>query len=172
MNYKAVAEAMIFAAGDPVPLVDIAKILKISEMETSTLLDEIMAEFISRDGGIILRKIENCYQFCSRPELHDFIAEYFIRPEKQSLSRAALETLTIIAYKQPVTKPEIDLIRGVNSEKVIGRLLEKGLIDENGRADTPGKPTVYVTTLEFLQSVGLESIKDLPILNGMILEEM
>ncbi|NMR95966.1 SMC-Scp complex subunit ScpB, partial [Vibrio parahaemolyticus] len=107
-------------------------------------------------------KINNSYQLATRPEHYDFIKSILISRNQRSLSNAALETLSIIAYKQPITKMEIDEIRGVKSDKSIETLLQKKLIKEAGRLERPGRPILYVTTDEFLKFFGIETIEDLP----------
>jgi len=172
---EAIAEALIFAAGEPVSIEDIAIVLKVSKEDALNVMRNSMRNFNDRKGGIILREIADHFQFSSSPDLHEEIRNYFEKPSKQGLSRAAMETLAIISYNQPVTKSAIEQIRGVNSDGVVAKLLEKGLITEVGRSDNPGRPLLYATTLEFLKSIGIESLKDLPSLNGiegLIIEEM
>lgn len=172
---EAIAEALVFAAGEPVSIEDIATVLKVGKDDARNVMRNLMRNFNDRKGGIILREIADHYQFSSSPDLHEDIHNYFEKPSKQGLSRAAMETLSIISYNQPVTKAAIEQIRGVNSDGVVAKLFEKGLINEVGRSDNPGRPLLYATTLEFLKSIGIETLKDLPSLDGaegMIVEEM
>lgn len=161
-NSEAVAEALIFASGESVALVDIANVLMLSKEDTEALLDRLAARINGRNGGIILRKMDNSYRFCTRPELYECLRVYFERPQSQILSRAASETLAIIAYMQPVTRAVIESVRGVNSDSALTRLIERELVCEKGKADTPGRPVLYGTTELFLQSAGLSSLDDLP----------
>ena len=161
-NAEAVAEAMIFAAGESVALVDIANVLMLSREDTEAVMEKLMTRVNGRNGGVILRKMDDSFRFCSRPDLHECMRVYFERPQSQNLSRAASETLAVIAYMQPVTRAVIESVRGVNSDSALTRLLERELVCEKGKADTPGRPILYGTTELFLQSAGLSSLDDLP----------
>ena len=159
---EATAEALIFAAGDAVRLSDIALVLKLDLKEAADVMGRLMAIYEARRGGIILRKINDSYQFCSRPDLHEDLRDYFEHPRHAGLSRAAMETLSIVAYNQPITRNGIELVRGVNSDSVILRLLDKGLIYEAGRSENPGRPILYATTESFLRALGISSLEELP----------
>ncbi len=159
---EAVAEALLFAAGHPVSLDDLALLLKLSRGETEALMEKLRLRYEHRAGGILLRRIGLGYQFCSRPDLQEDLRGYFEKPAKQGLSRAALETLSVVAYNQPVTRAGIELVRGVNSDSVLSRLIEGGLVAECGRSDAPGRPLLYGTTEHFLRSMGISSLSELP----------
>lgn len=159
---EAIAEALIFASGTPVKIESIAIALKTDKKNASIVMEKLMNRYTARNGGIMLRKMDKSYAFCSNPALHDEIRDYFERPSATGLSRAAMETLSIIAYNQPVTRANIEFIRGVNSDGVLVRLIERGLVEESGRLDAPGRPMLYKTTVKFLQSIGLESLSELP----------
>lgn len=159
---EAVAEALLFAAGDAVKLADLSIILKLDKKETEQVMERLMKIYEDRHGGIILRKIADGYQFCSRPDYHEDLRDYFEKPRPNSLSRAAMETLSIIAYNQPITRNGIELVRGVNSDSVILRLIDKGLIYEAGRSDNPGRPILYATTENFLRAMGISDLSQLP----------
>ncbi|MBQ8828393.1 MAG: SMC-Scp complex subunit ScpB [Clostridia bacterium] len=159
---EAIAEALIFASGSPVKIESIAIALKTDKKSATAIMENLMQKYNSRNGGIMLRKMEKSYCFCSNPQLHDEIRDYFEKPSSTGLSRAAMETLAIIAYNQPVTRGNIEFIRGVNSDGVLVRLIERGLVTETGRSDSPGRPMLYGTTVKFLQSLGLESLSELP----------
>ncbi|MBE7065655.1 MAG: SMC-Scp complex subunit ScpB [Ruminococcaceae bacterium] len=159
---EAIAEALIFASGTPVKTESIAIALKTDKKHATVIMDRLMQRYNSRNGGIMLRKMDKSYAFCSNPALHDEIRDYFERPSTTGLSRAAMETLSIIAYNQPVTRSNIEFIRGVNSDGVLVRLIERGLVEESGRLDAPGRPMLYKTTIKFLQSIGMESLSELP----------
>lgn len=159
---EALAEALLFAAGDPVELSDIAVVLKLDKKEAAAVMERLAADYEKRNGGILLRRIRDTYQFCSRPDLHEDLRDYFEKPRGQGLSRAAMETLSIIAYNQPITRNGIELVRGVNSDGVLLKLIEKGLVYECGRSENPGRPMLYATTDKFLQSMGISDLGMLP----------
>ena len=114
--------------------------------------------------GILMREIDGSYQLCTRPEHFEYISRLVEPRQKQALSQAAFETLAIVAYNQPVTRARIEMIRGVNSDSSIATLIERNLIREAGRLDSPGRPMLYETTEEFLRSFGFKSVKDLPLI--------
>lgn len=161
---EAVVEGMLFAAGDPVPLEKLAEILEQDKKTMRLILNNMAASIQNSRRGILLRELDGCYQLCSRPEHYEYIRKLVEPRQKQALSQAAFETLSIVAYNQPVTRARIEAIRGVNSDSAITRLIERNLIKEAGRLDAPGKPVLYETTEEFLRSFGFKSVKDLPII--------
>ena len=153
-------EALLFVAAELVTISQLATALDVSASVVERGLNELDASLSSR--GLRLQRHAGRFQLTTAPQLADLI-ELFLGLEATShLSRAALETLSIIAYQQPVTRPQIDSIRGVNSDSMMKSLLNKGLILESGRADGPGRPILYSTTPEFLQHFGLSSILELP----------
>ena len=153
-------EALLFVAGEPVATAQLATALDVSASVVERGLNELGASLLSR--GLRLQRHAGRVQLTTAPQLAELI-EHFLGLEATShLSRAALETLAIIAYQQPVTRPQIDSIRGVNSDSMMKSLLYKGLILESGRADGPGRPILYSTTPEFLQHFGLNSILEMP----------
>lgn len=161
---EAVVEGLLFSAGDPLPLEKIAEILELDKKATRLILSNMIVSIQNSRRGIMLRELDGCYQLCSRPEHYEYIRKLVEPRQKQALSQAAFETLSIVAYNQPVTKAKIEMIRGVNSDSAIARLIERNLIKEAGRMDAPGKPIIYETTEEFLRSFGFRSVKDLPII--------
>lgn len=161
---EAIVEGLLFAAGDPVPLVKIAEILELDKATAKRLLDNMSIRIQNSLRGILMREVDGSYQLCTRPEHFEYISRLAEPRQKQTLSQAAFETLAIIAYNQPVTRARIEAIRGVNSDSSIATLLERGLIKEAGRLDSPGRPLLYETTGEFLRSFGFRSVKDLPML--------
>ncbi len=161
---EAVVEGLLFAAGDPVSLEKISEILEFDRKTARLFLNNMIISLQNSKRGIMMREINGSYQLCSRPEHHEYIRRLVEPRQKQALSQAAFETLSIIAYNQPVTRARIEMIRGVNSDSAIIRLIERNLIREAGRMDSPGKPMLYETTDEFLRSFGFRSVKDLPIL--------
>lgn len=152
-------EALFFVASESLTIKQVAKLTHASEMEVAATLQRIEADFADR--GIVLREIAGGYRFASAPAARDVVEAYLL-PPKSSLSTPALETLAIVAYMQPVTKGEIEAIRGVASDSVVSTLLDRSLIAEAGRKDVVGRPMLYKTTPEFLESFGLRSLDDLP----------
>ena len=153
-------EALLFVAAEPVATAQLAVALDVAPSVIERGLNELDASLQSR--GLRLQRHAGRVQLTTAPQLAELI-EHFLGLEATShLSRAALETLAIIAYQQPVTRPQIDSIRGVNSDSMLKSLLHKGLILESGRADGPGRPILYSTTPEFLQHFGLNSILEMP----------
>lgn len=173
-DMEAVIEGMLFAAGDPVSLEKLAEILELDKKTMRLVLNNMAVSIQNSKRGILLRELDGSYQLCSRPEHYEYIRKLVEPRQKQALSQAAFETLSIVAYNQPVTRARIETIRGVNSDSAITRLLERNLIKEAGRLDAPGKPMLYETTEEFLRSFGFRSTKDLPIieLENLTAEEL
>jgi segregation and condensation protein B len=153
-------EAMLFVAAEPVTTSQLATALDVSNSVVERGLNELDASLASR--GLRLQRHAGRVQLTTAPELAELIERFLGLEATSHLSRAALETLAIIAYQQPVTRPQIDAIRGVNSDSMMKSLLNKGLILESGRADGPGRPILYSTTPEFLQHFGLNSILEMP----------
>ncbi len=161
---EAVVEGLLFAAGDPVSLEKLSEILEIDRKSMRLLLGNMIMNYQTSKRGITMREIDGCYQLCTRFEHFEYIRKLMEPRQKQALSQAAFETLAIIAYNQPATRGRIEQIRGVSSDSAISRLLERNLVREAGRMDTPGKPILYEVTEEFLRSFGFKSLADLPIL--------
>ena len=159
---KAIVESLLFAAGDAVELDRIADIVDVDKRSLRSILKEMMEEYQFERRGIQIIKLEDAYQMCTRGEYHDYIAMLAEPRRKQSLSNAAIEVLAIVAYKQPVTRSSIEHIRGVNCDYVVNRLVERGLIEEVGRLDAPGRPLLFGTTQEFLRCFGVEGVEELP----------
>ncbi len=159
---KSLLEALLFAWEGPLQIEKIATILEVSSEDADALIEELAQELQREDRGIRLYRREEGVQLGTKPEAAPYVEKLFSRETGGSLSNAALETLAIIAYKQPVTRAEIEDIRGVNSDRVLENLLQRKLIKSAGRKDSPGKPVLFVTTPEFLQYFGLENIDELP----------
>lgn len=158
----AAAEAILFSCGDAVGVDEIRDALNISETDALRLLLEMQKNRDDEKSGLKIIRLENKFQMCSREDYYEYIRAVTEPRKQQGLSSAALETLSIIAYNQPVTRSRIELIRGVDCTGSIARLSERGLIDEAGRLDTPGKPILYRTTDEFLRCFGLSGLEELP----------
>jgi segregation and condensation protein B len=159
---KATVEALIFAASEPINVKTIAGILEIDEHTVKQLILDLTHEYQEQNRGIRIVAVANGYQFCTKSECAVYLEKLQRIPRNVGLSRAAVETLAIIAYKQPVTKGEIEALRGVNIESPLNTLLEKLLVEEAGRKEVAGRPILYRTTNKFLQYFGLNSLSDLP----------
>lgn len=159
---KAIIEGLLFTWGDPIELDEIAAVLEMNKIELEKILKELIDELDNNNRGLRIIRFDNSYQIGTRPEHYDWIKKLNYKKNTKALTNASLETLSIIAYKQPIIKPDIDAIRGVKSDRSITTLIERNLIKELGRMDRPGKPIIYGTTNEFLKSFGIESLEDLP----------
>ena len=159
---KAIAEAIIFVAEEPVSARTIADLVKIDREAVDKVLTDLVTEYDGRNSGLQLREIAAGWQIATRPEHHEQIRAYLKSRPSAKLSLASLETLAVIAYKQPVTVPEILEIRGVQSPSAIKTLLDKRLIIAKGRKETVGRPMMYGTSKEFLIQFGLKDLSELP----------
>lgn len=159
---EATAEALLFASGGVVEPESICLVLKVKKDEVEEVMKRLMARYERRKGGIIIRKVGDGWQLSSNPDYYDDLCVYFQETATGNLSRAAMETLTIIAYNQPVTRAGIEMVRGVNSDGVLAKLVERGLVEERGKADSPGRPILYGTTDMFLKSIGISDLSELP----------
>ena len=159
---KAIIEAILFTMGESVEISRLAEVLDCDLKTAKALLAEMQQEYVERDGGIQMLLLDDAVQLCTRKELYEYIICIAKAPRKITLSEAALETLAIVAYKQPITRVEIEKIRGVSSHHSIDRLLEYDFIQELGRLDAPGRPILFGTTEQFLRSFGLESLAQMP----------
>ncbi len=155
-------EAVLFASGEPVELYRLAEAVAVDVGTLPSLIRLINERYEDYNSGIIIKKLESSYQMCSREEYAPQIRQVLETKRNVPLSNAAMEVLTIIAYNQPVSKGFVENVRGVDSSSVVNNLAEKGLIEEAGRLDVPGKPVVYRTTPVFLRSFGLASLAELP----------
>lgn len=163
---KAVIEGLLFTWGEPLHIRELEKILEVSQKELKKILDEMRDEFNYSRRGVQIVRTEQSYQLSTRLEHFEYIKKLHSRKESKGISNAAMETLTIVAYRQPITKTEIEDIRGVKCDKAVQSLADRQLLAEVGRLDKPGKPILYGTTEEFLRAFGLSSIKELPILES------
>ncbi len=170
-NYMAVLEAILFTMGESVELSKLAQALEIDKNEVKQYLDELTKKYESMDSGVQLIELDGAYQMCTKPEMYEYLIKIAKLPRKYVLTDVQLETLSIIAYKQPITKAEIENIRGVSSDHVVNRLVEYNLVCELGRLDAPGRPMLFGTTEEFLRSFGVHSLEELPALNQDTIEE-
>lgn len=159
---KSIIESILFAAGRQVNIKELIVSLEMSREDIENIIEAMKEEYKAQERGIEIIKIEDNYQLCTKKELYDYIYPILDKRAKPNLSNAALETLAIIAYNPRATRPEIEAIRGVNSDGTIYKLLEYGLIEEAGKADLPGRPTTYKTTQEFLKMFGYTDLNKLP----------
>jgi segregation and condensation protein B len=157
-----VIESLLFVSGEPLSAKDISKIIECNLEYTEELLNAMMVRYSDNLRGIKLIKVNDMYQLVSKPENSEYIQKLLGKNSRQSLSQASLESLAIIAYKQPITRIDIDEIRGVKSDKAIQRLLERNLVKEVGRLEVPGRPIQFGTTDEFLRQFGLGDLKEMP----------
>jgi len=161
---KNIVECMLFVSPQPLIVQHVAQSLGIEEHAVEDAIHQLRLDYTGR--GLQIARIAGGYQMCTRPEYSDYISK-LLKPERMRLSSAALETAAIIAYRQPITQPEIEAIRGVNSDAVLKTLLERGLIRQAGRKETVGRPILYVTTDEFLNHFGLSDLSELPDLEDL-----
>ena len=159
---EAAIEAILFSMGDAVELKDLADVLQIDGKTVQKILDDMMVRYDEEDRGIKIVKLENAYQLCTKNEYYDILSSLVNIPKKHSLTDSLMETLSIVAYKQPVTRQEIEAIRGVSCVHAINRLVEYNLITEVGRLDAVGRPILFGTTEDFLRCFGVSSMDELP----------
>ena len=168
---EAAIEAILFAMGDSVELTRIAEAVGQDKNTTRKLIHHMMERYQDEDRGIQIIELEQSYQMCTKKEYYDNLIQIALHPQKPNLTDVMLETLSIIAYKQPVTKAEIEKIRGVKCDHAINKLVEYELVRELGRLDAPGKPILFGTTEEFLRSFGVQAIDELPVMDPVQLED-
>ena len=161
-NMEAAVEAVLFTMGTSVETSRLAAAIEQDEQTTRRLVRNMMDKYNAKDRGICIIELEDRFQMCTKKEYYDNLIRVVSQPKKHTLTDSALETLSIIAYKQPVTRLEVEQIRGVKSDYAVNKLLEYNLITELGRLDAPGRPILFGTTEEFLRSFGLSSVDDLP----------
>lgn len=159
---EAVVESLLFLAGDAVPLASIAQAIALDQATTRAVILDLAEKYERERRGLRIVEIEESYQMCTAAECFAYIRNMYQSPKRQGLSQALLETLAVVAYKQPVSRTQIEEIRGVNSDRALHKLLEKGLVYEVGKADTPGKPSLFGTTQDFLRYFGFKNIAELP----------
>lgn len=159
---KSIIESMLFVWGEPLAVQKLASILNMSRKEIRELIAEMTDEFEMEERGVRLIEVDNHYQLTTAPENYEWLQELSTKSKSKGLSHSSLEVLAIVAYRQPITRSEIEQIRGVKCEKPINHLLDRELIEEQGRLDRIGKPIIYGTTKMFLSGFGFSSLKELP----------
>lgn len=168
---QAAIEAILFSIGDAVSSKELAKVLELDEKDVIKLLNDMMDRYESNDRGIRLVKLEDSYQLCTKNEYYDILSQLVNMPKKHNLTESLMETLSIIAYKQPVTRQEIEAIRGVSCVHAINKLVEYKLVTEVGRLDAIGRPILFGTTEDFLRSFGVTSMDELPVITPDKIED-
>lgn len=166
--YFSIIESLLFVSGEPLKLKEISAIIECDIDITKEIIQELGQKYDSEERGIKIININDEYQLVTKPENSSYVQKLLKTNTRQSLSQASLETLAIIAYKQPITRVSIDEIRGVKSDRAVLTLLEKGLIKETGRLEVAGRPILYTTTDKFLVSFGLENLKQMPSLEEIL----
>lgn len=169
---EAAVEAVLFAMGDAVSVDKLAAAIGHDAETTRKLVHQMMDRYNSREGGLEIIELEDSFQLCTRKEYYDTLIKVAKQPKKYVLTDVQLEVLSIVAYKQPVTRQEVEKIRGVNSDHALNRLVEYGLVGEAGRLDAPGRPILFGTTEEFLRNFGVRSTEELPSIQPDLVEEM
>lgn len=168
---QAAIEAVLFTIGEAVEIEKLALAIDSDVNTVRQVISQMMEKYNSSDRGIKLIELDNCFQLCTKKEYYENLIKVVSQPRKYQLTDTLLETLSIIAYKQPITKLEIEKIRGVSSDHAVNRLVELGLVGEVGRVDAPGRPMLFATTQEFLRVFGVQSVDDLPLINNDLVEE-
>ena len=168
---EAAVEAILFACGESVETSKLAKALECSADEVRKLVHNMMDRYEGRESGLRIVELDGAFQMCTKPEMYDYLVRIAKQPRKLELTDVVLETLSIIAYKQPITKLELEKIRGVKCDHAVNKLIEYNLVKELGRLDAPGRPLLFGTTEEFLRSFGVQSITDLPPVNLVKMED-
>ena len=170
MNYEAVIESILFTMGDSVELSKLAEVLELDKKEVKDIIEQMQKNYEAEDRGITITELDGAYQMCTKPQMYDYLIKVAKQPKHYALTDVLLETLSIIAYKQPITRAEIEKIRGVSCSHAVSRLVDYNRVCELGRLDAPGRPLLFGTTEEFLRTFGVSSIEELPILNQDQLE--
>jgi len=168
---EAAIEAILFTMGESVELSKIAKAIEHDTETTRKLINDMMLRYEEENRGIRLIELGNAYQLCTKKEYYDCLVRLALQPKKAVLTEVMLETLSIIAYKQPVTKIEIEKIRGVKCDHAVNKLIEYNLVQELGRLNAPGRPILLGTTEDFLRNFGVQSTSDLPMVDPVKMED-
>ena len=172
MNYDAIVEGLLFLVGDDgLSFKQIKEILEIDETIVKEIIFRLQEKYKLETSGLKLNCLENTYKLSTKPEHKHYYEKLVISEETNQLSQAALETLAIIAYNEPITRVEVDELRGVSTSHIVRKLVAKGLLKDVGKSELPGRPTLYKTTKEFLDYFGLSSVDDLPNLKEIEADE-
>lgn len=168
---EAVIEAILFTMGESVEIGRLAAVLETDKKEVKEILEEMQGKYEAEERGITLMQFDDSVQLSTKPRLYEYLIKIAKTPRKMTLTDTVIETLSIIAYKQPVTRLEIERIRGVSCDHAINKLLEYDLVTELGRLDAPGRPLLFGTTEQFLRCFGVKSLEELPELTTLQVEE-
>lgn len=168
---ESIIESMLFAAGREVQVKEIMNVLELSAEDIDRIVLKLKEDYESRNSGLEIIKVDNSYQMCTKKEFYEYIYPLFDNRAKPNISGAALETLAIIAYNPQITRAQIEAIRGVSADGTVYKLLEYDLIEESGRLDAPGRPTMYKVTNKFMKMFGIGSLDELPDLPRYKLDE-
>ena len=155
-------EAILFVSDEPMSSAVLAQAVERARRDVEAILGQLQGEYVAREGGIVLREVAGGWRLMTNPDAAPYVEQFVLSSRHARLTRASLETLAVVAYKQPVTRHQVSSIRGVNSDGVLRALAERGLVSEVGRDDGPGRAVLYGTTGEFLERLGLASLSDLP----------
>lgn len=170
LDIKSVIESILFLSGEAVEVKRLAEVLDIEEIHINLAINQLNEQYTKNNSGLLVTQIDNSYQMCTIAENAPYIQMYFQKPNKKMLTQPIIETLAIVAYSQPITKIQIEDIRGVRSDHTLNKLIEFNLICEVGRLDVIGKPILFGTTGEFLRHFGFSSIEDLPKVREELIE--
>lgn len=170
-NYEAIIEAILFTMGESVELEKIADAIELDKKQTKKIIEKMMKYYEDPSIGLQIIELDGAYQMCTKSEMYEYLIRIAKQPKRHALTEVLLETLSIIAYKQPITRVEIEKIRGVSCDHAVSKLMEYNLVCELGRLDAPGRPLLFGTTEEFLRSFGVQSIDELPSLSTVQVEE-
>ncbi len=160
---SAAIEALLFASGEPIEMETLSEVLNMDRNVIKEAMDKLISEYTNDPwGGLLIRRVDDAYVMCTKPGMKKVLERLFMPKSKPPLSQASYETLSVIAYNQPVTRAQVESVRGVSSDSIIARLLDRGWIREAGTLDAPGRPTLFETTQQFLLEFGIDSVDDLP----------
>ena len=171
LKTEAAVEAILFSVGEAVSLKELAKVIEIDEKTLDKIIQNMCDKYESEERGIRIVKLESSYQLCTKSEYYDVLTKVVNMPRKHNLTDSLMETLSIVAYKQPVTRQEIEAIRGVSCVHAINKLVEYNLVTEVGRLDAIGRPILFGTTEDFLRSFGVTSMDELPVITPDKIED-
>ncbi len=170
-QYEAIIEGILFAVGESVEISRLAEALEVESEQVQKIVQKMVQQYRKEDRGIQIMEIDGAVQLCTKKELYEYLIRIAKQPKHHVLTDVLLETLSIIAYKQPITRLEVEKIRGVSCAHAVNKLMEYNLVCELGRLDAPGRPLLFGTTEEFLRCFGVQSIEELPVLNQDQVEE-
>ena len=168
---QAAIEAILFSVGEAIDINELAKVLELEVSDLDKIIDDMAEKYKDEDRGIHIVRLENAVQLCTKNKYYDILTKVVNMPQKHSLTDSLMETLSIVAYKQPVTRQEIEAIRGVSCVHAINKLVEYKLIAEVGRLDAVGRPILFGTTEDFLRSFGVTSMDELPVITPDKIED-